>query len=66
MVSSGPIVRYAEDLAPLIKVLTGNKCAQLKLDEQIDISDIKIYYMGKNRDIFCSSIRGEMKNAFKK
>lgn len=66
MVSCGPIVRYAEDLAPLIKVLTGDKCVQLKLDEKIDIGDIKIYYMCENSDIFCSSIRGEMKNAFKK
>lgn len=66
MVSLGPIVRYAEDLAPLIKVLVGENVSRLKLDENVDVKKIKIYYMGENRDILCSSLRGEMKDMFRK
>lgn len=66
MVCSGPVVRYAEDLAPMIKVFTGDKSAQLKLDEKIAIGDIKIHYMSENHDHFCSSMRGEMTAIFQK
>lgn len=66
MVSLGPIVRYAEDLAPLIKVLVGENVSKLKLDDDVDIGNIKIFYMSENRDIFCSSMRGEMKDIFRK
>lgn len=66
MVSSGPIVRYAEDLAPLIKVFVGDNSTKLKLDDIIDVNTIKVYYINENRDIFCSSIRSEMKTIFHK
>lgn len=66
MVGCGPIVRYAEDLTPMIKVLVGENVAKLKLDERVNIANIKVYYMTENHDIFCSTIRGEMKDIFRK
>lgn len=66
MVSSGPVVRYAEDLAPMIKVMVGEHATKLKLDKEVDVKNIKIYYMSDNGDILCSAIRDEMKEAFKK
>lgn len=66
MVCLGPIVRYAEDLAPLIKIMVGKNVFQLKLDDKVAVKDIKIYYMMENNDIFCSSIHGDMKNAFRR
>nr|CAD7439302.1 unnamed protein product [Timema bartmani] len=34
MVTAGPMCRYAQDLAPFLKVIIGNNISKLKLDEQ--------------------------------
>jgi len=41
----GPMSRYAEDLAPMLKVLANKNVDELRLDEEINIRDIKVYYM---------------------
>ncbi|CAB3366495.1 Hypothetical predicted protein [Cloeon dipterum] len=41
----GPMARYAEDLRPMVKVLSGENAAKLRLDEKVDISKLRIYYM---------------------
>lgn len=42
---SGPLCRFATDLLPMMKILSGNKASELNLDEKVDLRKIKIYYM---------------------
>lgn len=39
----GPMCRYASDLLPMMKILT--KHPSLRLDSQVDLAKLKIYYM---------------------
>lgn len=41
----GPMSRYAEDLAPMLKVLANKNADKLRLDEKINVRDMKVYYM---------------------
>ncbi|XP_054156653.1 fatty-acid amide hydrolase 2-like [Oppia nitens] len=45
MLSYGPMVRYASDIKPALKVFIGNDVSKLKLDETVDLSKLKVYYM---------------------
>lgn len=40
----GPMCRYAKDLSLLMKVMSGSNSGLLKLDETVQISDLKVYY----------------------
>ncbi|GFX47874.1 fatty-acid amide hydrolase 2 [Trichonephila clavipes] len=40
---TGPMCRYASDLLPMMKVL--NESIHLKLEEKVNLQDLKIYYM---------------------
>nr|BAN20692.1 amidase [Riptortus pedestris] len=40
----GPMTRYVDDLKPLLKIMAGEKAAGLRLDEEVDISKLKIFY----------------------
>ena len=37
--------RYAEDLAPMLKILSGYKAELLNLDSNVDVSGLKVYYL---------------------
>ncbi|XP_069688947.1 fatty-acid amide hydrolase 2-B [Periplaneta americana] len=41
----GPMMRYAEDLKPMLKVLANKNADKLLLDERVNIKNIKFYYM---------------------
>ncbi|KAF4523010.1 hypothetical protein B566_EDAN007440 [Ephemera danica] len=41
----GPMARYAEDLRPMMRVLSGDHAALLRLDEKVDFTKLKVYYM---------------------
>uniref|UniRef100_A0A336NAJ7 CSON011536 protein n=1 Tax=Culicoides sonorensis TaxID=179676 RepID=A0A336NAJ7_CULSO len=41
----GPISRYARDLPLLMKVMSGQKSVHLRLDETVDVSKLKIFYI---------------------
>ncbi|XP_077288135.1 fatty-acid amide hydrolase 2-like [Arctopsyche grandis] len=41
----GPLTRYSEDLKPMLKALAGNNAEILKLDEPVDLKDLKVLYM---------------------
>ncbi|KAL3272640.1 hypothetical protein HHI36_014105 [Cryptolaemus montrouzieri] len=66
MVVPGPMTRYAEDIIPLLKVLTDENASKLKLDKHVDLKDITIYYIDDPQDPFISMIRDEMKESFKR
>lgn len=40
----GPMARYVEDLNPLLKIMSGERAPELRLDEEVDISKMKIFY----------------------
>ena len=45
MLSCGPMVRYAVDLKPMLKVIVRKeKLPDLRLDEPVDISKLKVFY----------------------
>lgn len=39
----GPMCRYADDLAPMLKAMAGPNAHELGLDEEVDLSYLKIY-----------------------
>lgn len=41
----GPMTRYSEDLLVMMKVLTGDLCKELRLDQPVDVKNIKIMYV---------------------
>lgn len=40
----GPMCRRAEDLAPILKIIANKNSDELRLDEPVNIKDIKFYY----------------------
>ncbi|XP_023300071.2 fatty-acid amide hydrolase 2-B [Lucilia cuprina] len=40
----GPMVRHAEDLKPVLKIIAGEKASLLKLDEPVDLQKLKFFY----------------------
>ncbi|XP_075980781.1 fatty-acid amide hydrolase 2-like [Anticarsia gemmatalis] len=66
MFSLGFISKHVEDLAPLTKVVAGDKAPQLKLDRDVNIKDIKFYYMESSRDLMLSSVNADLRGAMKR
>lgn len=64
MVVAGPIARYVEDLIPFLKVLAGPREDKLKLDESVDLKQVKICYVANPNDPFVSAFRGETIRSF--
>ncbi|XP_044759084.1 fatty-acid amide hydrolase 2 [Coccinella septempunctata] len=63
----GPMCRHAEDLAPLLKVLAGDKAAELRLDETVDVKDINIFYQEDDAgSLYVSPVNKEIRALFKK
>jgi fatty acid amide hydrolase 2 len=67
MVVAGPMTRYASDLMPIFKVLAGpEKTETLALNEEVDLTSLKFYFMTENGDLRCSSLSGDMNAALMK
>ncbi|XP_072744853.1 fatty-acid amide hydrolase 2 [Anoplolepis gracilipes] len=45
LLAIGPMCRYAQDITLTLKILANKNVGLLKLDQKVDISQIKIYYM---------------------
>ncbi|XP_034949962.1 fatty-acid amide hydrolase 2 [Chelonus insularis] len=45
LLAIGPMCRYAGDLKPILKIIAGENASKLNLDEKVDISKLKFYYM---------------------
>ncbi|KAJ8714862.1 hypothetical protein PYW08_004843 [Mythimna loreyi] len=65
MLALGFISKHVEDLAPLTKIIAGDKAPLLKLDRDIDFKDIKFYYMETAQDLSVSSVRSCLRAAMK-
>ncbi|KAG6443341.1 fatty-acid amide hydrolase 2-B [Manduca sexta] len=46
--SIGPMTRFAVDLKPILKILSGENASKLNLDEPVDIQKIKFFYQISN------------------
>ena len=46
----GPMSRYAVDLKPALKVMAGANAFQLRLDEPVDLTKIKVFYQTDDGD----------------
>lgn len=66
MFSLGFIAKHVEDLAPLTKIVAGDKAKGLNLDKDVDIKNIKFYYLVSSNDVCVSSVRAELKGAMKR
>nr|XP_018917434.1 PREDICTED: fatty-acid amide hydrolase 2 [Bemisia tabaci] len=73
MVCAGPMVKHAEDLAPLTKILFHTETEEvaaaakrLQLDKTVDVKDIKFYYVEEPLDPRISPVSSEVKAAIKK
>ncbi|XP_031300886.1 fatty-acid amide hydrolase 2 isoform X2 [Camelus dromedarius] len=42
---TGPMCRYAEDLAPMLRVMAGPGIKKLKLNDKVNLKDLKFYWM---------------------
>ncbi|XP_039756171.1 fatty-acid amide hydrolase 2-A-like [Pararge aegeria] len=63
MLCLGFISKHVEDLAPLTKIVAGDKADLLKLDRDVDIKSIKFYYVETSKDCHVSPLRPEMTDA---
>ncbi|XP_036883888.1 fatty-acid amide hydrolase 2 [Sturnira hondurensis] len=52
---TGPMCRYAEDLAPMLRVMAGPGIKKLKLDEKVHLKDLKFYWMEHDGGSFLMS-----------
>ena len=62
----GPITRYAADLKPMFKVMAGEESLKNNLpdiDEPVDISKLKVYYMLDAKDPLSIPVKREIKDA---
>ncbi|KAK4873935.1 hypothetical protein RN001_013295 [Aquatica leii] len=68
MLGLGPICRRAEDLLPIFKIIVNKEAEpKLKLDEKVNVKNIKFYYQDSDiKGVMVSPIQPEIKNLFKK
>ncbi|XP_066597182.1 fatty-acid amide hydrolase 2-like [Prorops nasuta] len=63
----GPMCRYAQDLAPILKILADKNADRLKLDSKVDVSKLKYYYMEDDGgQLLVSKVDPEIKEAMRK
>ncbi|XP_047992037.1 fatty-acid amide hydrolase 2-B-like isoform X2 [Leguminivora glycinivorella] len=62
----GPMTRYAVDLKPLLKIISGDNANKLALDKPVDIGKLKVYYQFSNKAPMIDSVDPDIKAAMKK
>ncbi|ESO92197.1 hypothetical protein LOTGIDRAFT_121207 [Lottia gigantea] len=67
LLSTGPMCRYSEDLAPMLKVMAGPKSKLLKLEQKVDLKSLRIFTMEDDGgSLLISNVDPELKAAQKK
>ncbi|EZA54716.1 hypothetical protein DMN91_006814 [Ooceraea biroi] len=66
MVAVGPICRKTEDLIPSMKVLIGPNVSKVRLDEPVNVKNLKVYYQANSCDLRTSKVSGAMQAALMK
>jgi len=57
----GPLCRKAEDLTPFLKVLIGPNVTKLKLDEPVNLKNLKVFYQESSGDLRASKVNKTMR-----
>ncbi|GAB1868875.1 Fatty-acid amide hydrolase 2 [Camponotus japonicus] len=67
LLAIGPMCRYAQDITLTLKILANKNVDLLKLDQKVDISQIKIYYMEDDGGQYLiSPVDPEIKDAMRR
>ncbi|XP_078045638.1 fatty-acid amide hydrolase 2 [Augochlora pura] len=66
LLAIGPMCRYAQDLKPTLKILANKNAHLLRLDEDVDLSKVKFYYMEDDGGQYLTSpVDPEIKSAMR-
>lgn len=61
------MTRHSEDLLPLLKIISGKNAEVLRLDEGVDLKNVRFFYNDKNQDnILTSPVNSEIKVKLRK
>lgn len=63
MASIGFISKHVEDLAPLTKIVAADKAKELDLDREVDLKNVRVYYVETAQDLRVSPISAELREA---
>ncbi|XP_050664692.1 fatty-acid amide hydrolase 2-like isoform X2 [Leptidea sinapis] len=66
MASIGFVSKHLGDLAPLTRVVAGDMAPQLNLDREIDIKNVRYFYLENARDLRVSSVCAELRLVMKR
>lgn len=66
MVSAGPICKKAEDLAPFLKVLIGANVSMVKLDDPVNLKNLKVFYQESSGDLRVSKVNKCLRTTLRK
>lgn len=66
MATGGPICKKAEDLTPFLKVLIGANVSMLKLDDPVNLENLKVFYQECCNDLRVSEVNKSMRTTLKK
>ena len=62
----GPMTRYASDLIPMLKAMAGDGIAKLsKIDEPVDISKLRVFYMEGDNNPMTTPLSPDMRNSLR-
>ncbi|XP_077508460.1 fatty-acid amide hydrolase 2-A-like [Amblyomma americanum] len=59
----GPMTRYSEDLLLVLKVLAGSEAYQLRLEEEVRLERLKVFFTETDGRVFCSYVTAEARQA---
>nr|BAN20513.1 amidase [Riptortus pedestris] len=60
MVSAGTITRFAEDITPFLKLLLDDNLSLPKLDQKVNLQDVKVAYCLNPQDLRVSPVSNEV------
>lgn len=67
MVVAGPMSRHAEDLLPMLRVLSEPSAIKtMNLDQPVDVKKLKFYYIRQSGELRCSPVSGDLQAAMAK
>ncbi|XP_075980777.1 fatty-acid amide hydrolase 2-like isoform X2 [Anticarsia gemmatalis] len=66
MASIGFVSRHCSDLAPLTKIVAGDKAAGLNLDRAVDVKKLRYFYVETARDLRVSPICKDLRDTMTK
>lgn len=66
MIVPGPMSKHAEDLIPILKVISGANIGQLRLDEDVNIRKVKMYFITQCGDPLTRPVNNEMITVFER